>query len=152
MYCSGWSGKRSSQVVPTESYSYIVPTGPVIYPLADRYPEYRRAGIWLGAAIAGASLFAASFVTNVLAFPDVADPASADISYCRLLPSFYFKVVFMVSEDVRIHSHTFCVYDSDLRASSLVICPLYLFLARVVRNSSRFCKWSYICWYVTSFS
>ncbi|KAF9016517.1 MFS general substrate transporter [Hymenopellis radicata] len=39
----------------------------VLYPLCSRYPYHRRTSMWVGVVLAWASLFAASYMTNVVA-------------------------------------------------------------------------------------
>ncbi|KAF8999551.1 MFS general substrate transporter [Hymenopellis radicata] len=42
-------------------------SGIVLYPLCGRYPYHRRTSMWVGVVLAWASLFAASYMTNVVA-------------------------------------------------------------------------------------
>lgn len=37
----------------------------ILYPLNNRYPNYRKPAMWLGAVLCWASLFAASYTTKV---------------------------------------------------------------------------------------
>ncbi|KAF8917335.1 MFS general substrate transporter [Mucidula mucida] len=54
-------------VIGPLSSGIIYCSGVVLYPFYARYPYHRRTSMWVGVALAWASLFAASYVTSVIA-------------------------------------------------------------------------------------
>ncbi|KAG9056324.1 hypothetical protein FS842_011018 [Serendipita sp. 407] len=53
-------------MIGTMTSGIIYCSGPVTYPLIYRYPRYTRLSMWIGAAICFASLFGASYTTNIV--------------------------------------------------------------------------------------
>ncbi|KAF8172024.1 major facilitator superfamily domain-containing protein [Mycena galopus ATCC 62051] len=62
------SQKSATSLLPlvgTLSSGIIYCSGPVINPIAARYPHHRRKSMWLGAVMCSAALFGASYATQI---------------------------------------------------------------------------------------